>query len=165
MCNNISIRGNNFSKRGGAATKTSRGIALPGGLRGQGFRAYEKRTVARVSRGGGVGAVDAYALQQQRPQEDTAVDLLEAHNNALGTRGGQLPLLVLRLVRILPRLLAVILPALGGYSNLEKFDLVGTALFSYVGTIAGGKNGMDVFGRQRSGRNTSRVDYSRGWAM
>ena len=42
-------------KRGGAATKTSRGIALPGGLRGQGFRAYEKRTVARVSRGGGVG--------------------------------------------------------------------------------------------------------------
>jgi len=133
-------------KRGGAATKTSRGIALPGGLRGQGFRAYEKRTVARVSRGGGVGAVDASALQQQRPQDDQAVDLLQAHNDALTTRGGQLPLLVLRLVRILPRLLAVILPALGGYSNLEKFDLVGTALFSYVGTIAGGKNGMDVFG-------------------
>ena len=140
------LRLNIFSKRGGAATKTSRGIALPGGLRGHGFRAYEKRTVARVSRGGGVGAVDAYAPQQLRPQDDQAVDLLEAHNNALTTRGGQLPLLVLRLVRILPRLLAVLVPALGGYSNLEKFDLVGTALFSYVGTIAGGKNGMDVFG-------------------
>ena len=38
------------------------------------------------------------------------------------------------------------IPALGGYSNLEKFDLLGTALFAYVGTIAGGKNGMDVFG-------------------
>ena len=57
-----------------------------------------------------------------------------------------MPLLVLRLVRILPRLLAILVPALGGYSNLEKFDLLGTALFAYVGTIAGGKNGMDVFG-------------------
>ena len=27
----------------------------------------------------------------------------------------------------------------------EKFDLLGTALFAYVGTIAGGKNGMDMF--------------------
>ena len=132
-------------KRGGAATKTSRGIALPGGLRGQGFRAYEKRTVARVSRGGGATGTTV-GTPQPRPQDDQAVDLLQAHNDALTTRGGQLPLLVLRLVRILPRLLAVILPALGGYSNLEKFDLVGTALFSYVGTIAGGKNGMDVFG-------------------
>ena len=35
-------------KRGGAATKTSRGIALPGGLRGQGFRAYEKRHLAAL---------------------------------------------------------------------------------------------------------------------
>merc|ERR1712196_658452 len=97
-----------------------------------GFRAYERRTVARVPRGGSVsgGAVDAYAPQQQRPQDDDAVDLLEAHNNALTTRGGQLPLLVLRLVRILPRLLAILVPA----------------LFAYVGTIAGGKNGMDVFG-------------------
>ena len=49
-------------------------------------------------------------------------------------------------MRILPRLLAILVPALGGYSNLEKFDLLGTALFAYVGTIAGGKNGMDVFG-------------------
>ena len=147
-------------KRGGAATKTSRGIALPGGLRGHGFRAYERRTVARISRGGGVGAVDAYALQQQRPQAVDAVDLNEVHDRAahdraaltlhdramLETRGGQLPLLILRMVRILPRLLAVMIPALGGYSNLEKFDLLGTALFAYVGTIAGGKNGMDVFG-------------------
>ena len=132
-------------KRGGAATKTSRGIALPGGLRGQGFRAYEKRTVARVSRGGGATGTTV-GTPQPRPTSEDAVDLLEVHNDALSTRGGQLPLLVLRLVRILPRLLAVILPALGGYSNLEKFDLVGTALFSYVGTIAGGKNGMDVFG-------------------
>jgi len=132
-------------KRGGAATKTSRGIALPGGLRGQGFRAYEKRTLSRVARGGGATGTTV-GTPQPRPQDDQAVDLLQAHNDALTTRGGQLPLLVLRLVRILPRLLAVILPALGGYSNLEKFDLVGTALFSYVGTIAGGKNGMDVFG-------------------
>ena len=133
--------------RGGAATKPSRGIALPDGLRGHGFRAYERRTVARISRGGGVGAVDAYALQQQRPQAVDAVDLNEVHDRAaLATRGGQLPLLVLRLVRILPRLLAILVPALGGYSNLEKFDLLGTALFAYVGTIAGGKNGMDVFG-------------------
>ena len=133
-----SLRLGFFSKRGGA-TKPSLS------LRGAGFRAYEKRTLARVSRGGAVGtAVDA--VQQPRPQDDTAVDLLEAHNNALTTRGGQLPLLVLRLVRILPRLLAILVPALGGYSNLEKFDLLGTALFAYVGTIAGGKNGMDVFG-------------------
>ena len=132
------LRLNLFAKRGGA-TKPSLS------LRGAGFRAYEKRTVARVSRGGAIGtAVDA--VQQPRPQDDQAVDLLQAHNDALTTRGGQLPLLVLRLVRILPRLLAVLVPALGGYSNLEKFDLVGTALFSYVGTIAGGKNGMDVFG-------------------
>ncbi len=133
------LRLNLFAKRGGA-TKPSLS------LRGAGFRAYERRTVARVSRGGGVGAVDAYAPQQLRPQDDNVVDLLEAHNNAIKTRGGQLPLLVLRLVRILPRLLAILVPALGGYSNLEKFDLLGTALFAYVGTIAGGKNGMDVFG-------------------
>ena len=139
------LRLNIFNKRGvarGGATKPSLS------LRGAGFRAYERRTVARVPRGGSVGggAVDASALQQQRPQDVDAVDLLEAHNNAIKTRGGQLPLLVLRLVRILPRLLAILVPALGGYSNLEKFDLLGTALFAYVGTIAGGKNGMDVFG-------------------
>ena len=137
-----SLRLGLFSKRGGA-TKTSLS------LRGAGFRAYEKRTVARVPRGGSVsgGTVDAYAPQQLRPQDDAAVDLNEVHDRAaLATRGGQLPLLVLRLVRILPRLLAILVPALGGYSNLEKFDLLGTALFAYVGTIAGGKNGMDVFG-------------------
>ena len=152
------LRLNIFAKRGGA-TKPSLS------LRGAGFRAYERRTVARVPRGGSVsgGAVDASALQQQRPQDVDdvdAVDLNEVHDRAahdraaltlhdramLETRGGQLPLMILRMVRILPRLLAVMIPALGGYSNLEKFDLLGTALFAYVGTIAGGKNGMDVFG-------------------
>ena len=103
----------NIFKRGGA-TKPSLS------LRGAGFRAYERRTVARVPRGGSVsgGAVDAYAPQQQRPQDDDAVDLLEAHNNALTTRGGQLPLLVLRLVRILPRLLAILVPASVSYTHL-----------------------------------------------
>ena len=128
-----------FNKRGGA-TKPSLS------LRGAGFRAYERRTVARVPRGGGVGggARDASALQQPRPQDDTAVDLLEAHNNAIKRGAASSPSSFCAWCAFYPdscddtgsrRLL-----------NLEKFDLLGTALFAYVGTIAGGKNGMDVFG-------------------
>ncbi len=58
------LRLNIFTNRGGA-TKPSLS------LRGAGFRAYERRTVARVPRGGSVsgGAVDAYAPQQLRPQK------------------------------------------------------------------------------------------------
>lgn len=115
-----------FSNKRGTAAANTRSLAL---------------------RGGGMDGVNA-CVQQPRPRTD-------AMDAALAVRGGQLPIVLWRAARILPRLLAIVLPALGGYSNIEKFDLVGIALFAYVGTIAGGKSGMDLFGCMMMGTVTA----------